>query len=195
MITPLRVFIFFAMLSPMASAEMPIPLIDNESAVILDRVKNFYSWVLSNDRSVTALEPRIKNVKGSSKFYLDVTTLAAFSDALMKSGDFSADFPSRVEKYYLIHKKKISQYSKHDFDQMKKNGRGPLMGTEDMDIFFCAQEYEYAQNFIDGMQLADLQITGKSATATVVSPYDWKSEFQFKKVGTRWLISAYCEYK
>ncbi|MGZ3158666.1 MAG: hypothetical protein ACXU7H_06250, partial [Burkholderiaceae bacterium] len=176
-------------------AQTSEPAIEADSAAILDRVKAFYTWALTNSHPVMALEPRIRNVKGNSKFYLDVSTLTAFSTAFMRSGDFSDDFPSRVEKYYGHYKKEFSGYPQNKFAQIKKDGRGPLMETEDMDIFFCAQEYEYAQSFIDQMKLADIKITGKTAAATVISPYSWKTEFQLRKIGTRWLISAYCQYK
>ncbi|MGZ3241155.1 MAG: hypothetical protein ACXWIN_05405 [Burkholderiaceae bacterium] len=195
MTTPLRALLFFTLFSSTLYAQTSEPLIDPDGAAILDRVKAFYTWTLSNNRSVMSLEPRIKNVKGSSKFYLDVSTLNAFSTAFMRSGDFSPDFPSKIEKYYGHYQKEFSRYSQKKFAQLKKDGRGPLMDTEDMDIFFCAQEYEYAQPFIDQMKLADIKITGKTAAATVISPYNWKTEFQFRKVGPRWLISAYCEYK
>lgn len=168
---------------------------DTESAAILDRIKAFYTWALTNSQSVMALEPRIKNMKGNAKFYLDVSTLNAFSNAFMKSGDFSDDFPPKLEKYYGSYKEKFGKYTPGDFAKIKKDGRGPLMETEDMDIFFCAQEYEYAQPFIDDMKLADIKITGATAAATVVSPYNWKTEFRLKKAGTRWLISGYCQYK
>lgn len=195
MATLLRVFFLFVLTASMASAQTPVSLVDNESTTILNRVKEFYSWVLLNNRPVSALEPRIKEVKGSSKFYLDVSTLKAFSTAFMQHGGFSADFPATVENYYWNYKKIFNQYSRKEFDQIKKNGRGPLMGTEDMDIFFCAQEFEYAQSYIDGMKLTNLKIIGKTASATIVSPYDWQTEFLFKKVGSRWLISGYCVYK
>jgi hypothetical protein len=195
MITLARALFFFTLLSSSAFAQTAEPVTDSESAAILARVKAFYTWTLSNSRSVLALEPHIKNVKGSPRFYLEASTLNAFSAAFMESGDFSGDFQSKVEQYYGRYKKKFSGYSQKQFAQIKKDGRGPLMETEDMDIFFCAQEYEYAPSFIDQMKLADLKINGKTASATVVSPYDWKTEFQFKKSGTRWLISAYCQYK
>ncbi|HEY8101797.1 MAG TPA: hypothetical protein VIF82_13700 [Burkholderiaceae bacterium] len=195
MITLLRALLFFTLFSSSVYAQTSGPLIDPESAAILDRVKAFYTWVLSNSRSVMPLEPRIKNVKGNARFYLDVSTLNAFSTAFMRSGDFSDDFPSKLEKYYDHYKKEFSGYSQKKFAQIKKDGRGPLMETEDMDIFFCAQEYEYAQPFVDQMKLADIKISGKTAAATVVSPYNWKTEFQLKKIGPRWLISGYCQYK
>jgi hypothetical protein len=195
MTTSLRALLFFTLFSSTVYAQTAEPLIDPESSAILDRVKAFYTWALTNGHSAQSLEPRIKNVKGNAKFYLDVSTLNAFSAAFMRSGDFSDDFPSKVEKYYVRYKKEFNGYSQLKFAQIKKDGRGPLMETEDMDILFCAQEYEYAQPFIDQMKLADINISGKSATATVMSPYNWKTEFQFRKVGSRWLISAYCQYK
>jgi hypothetical protein len=191
----LRTLIFFTLFSSTVYAQTSEPSTNIEHAIILERVKDFYAWALSNSRMVMSLEPRIKNVKGKSKFYLDVSTLNAFSNAFMKSGDFSDDFPSRLEKYYGQYREKFNRYSQNEFTQIQKNGRGPLMETEDMDIFFCAQEYEYAQPFIDDMKLADIKITDKTASATVVSPYNWKTEFQLKKVNQRWLISAYCVYK
>ncbi len=195
MITLFRALLFSLLLSSTVHAQTPVPLVDTDSAAILDRVKAFYAWALTNSHAVMALEPRIKNIKGNAKFYLDVSTLNAFSNAFMKSGDFSSEFPSKLEKYYGRYKEKFSKYSTSEFAQIKKDGRGPLMETEDMDIFFCAQEYEYAQPFIDDMKLADIKITDTTAAAIVVSPYNWKTEFRLRKVGTRWLISGYCEYK
>lgn len=195
----LRTLLFSALLSTTAAyaqtAQPTEPLLDTESASILERAKAFYAWALTNSRAVSALEPRIRGMKDNSRFYLDVSTLDAFSTAFMKSGDFSDDFRSKLEKYYGRYKKKFSGYSQKEFAQIKMDGRGPLMETEDMDIFFCAQEYEYTLPFVDQMKLGDIKINGKTASATIVSPYDWKTEFQFRKVGAKWLISAYCQYK
>jgi hypothetical protein len=190
-----RILLFFTLLSSHAIAQTTQTLTDDERAAILARVKSFYSWAIENGGSVQALEPRIRNAKGNARFYLDVSTLNAFSTAFMRSGDFSTDFRSKVENYYSRYRKEFNAYPQEKFAQLTQGGRGPLMETEDMDIFFCAQEYEYAQPFIEQMKLADIKINGNIASATVVSPYDWKTEFQFKKVGTRWLISAYCQYK
>lgn len=198
MITLLRLLVVLSLsVSAATTAETPNtdPSPDAESKAILERVKKFYSWVLLNDRPVTTLEPRIKNVNRSSRFYLDISTLPAFSAAFVKSGQFSPDFPGKLEKYYTSHKNAFSLYSQKQFDQLQKDGRGPLMNTEDKDIFFCAQEYEYAPSYVDGMTLSDLKVSDKIASAIVVSPYNWKTEFQFRKVDGRWLISAYCEYK
>jgi hypothetical protein len=195
MITLLRSCLFFVFISSSVHAETLDQTANNDGAALLNRVKNFYTWVLSNSSAVAALEPHIQNAKGSARFYLDVSTLHAFSSAFMRSGNFSDDFRPRLENYYGNYKKKFSRYSPKDFAKIKKNGRGPLMETEDMDIFFCAQEYEYAPNFIDAMTLSDLKISDDSAQAIVVSPYNWKTEFHFKKIGARWLISGYCQYK
>jgi len=82
-----------------------------------------------------------------------------------------------------------------ELDQMAKDGRGPLLETEDMDLFFCAQEYEYKKDFVDHLKLTSVSIQGDTATAEVESSYQWKTKFKFRKEGDWWLISGYCVYE
>jgi hypothetical protein len=162
---------------------------------ILDTVRGFYSWVLVNGIDTLALEPKIKDVPGSTKFYLDTTTLDAFTERFMRSGYFSPDFPAAVARYYSKYKADFAAMSQKDFDEAASGGRGPMMETEDMDIFFCAQEYEYQKQFIQGMKIKSASFNGNTAKVIIVSPYKWETEFRFVKIKNRWLISGYCVYQ
>ena len=80
-------------------------------------------------------------------------------------------------------------------DAMARDGRGPLMDVEDMDLFFCAQEYEYAASFADAMKLKSVRISGMRASAVVESPYGWQTPFRFVRDGGSWRISGYCVFR
>ena len=54
---------------------------------------------------------------------------------------------------------------------MAKDGRGPMMDVEDMDIFFCAQEYDYDPKFIQGMRISELSEKSDVTSVVVESPY------------------------
>lgn len=151
--------------------------------------------MLVHHQEVAALEPKIVNVKGTTKFYLETKTLRPFTDRFLASGYFTRDFPSAVERYYKKYQAQFAAMSKREFDEMAKDGRGPLLETEDMDLFFCAQEYEYKQDFVNRLKLASVAVQGDTATAEVESTYQWKTKFRFRKEGGRWLISGYCVYE
>lgn len=161
---------------------------------LADTVQGFYGWVLLHGASADKLAPLIKDVKGSTRFYLDTSTLDAYSHSFMQSGYFSADFPAAVARYYLPYQTQFATMSQAEFDQLAIDHRGPLMDVEDMDNFFCAQEYEYKKRFVRGMKLTEIHFNGDRATAMVVSPYQWKTPFAFVKINGRWLISGYCVY-
>jgi hypothetical protein len=142
---------------------------------------------------VAALEPKIVEVQGSTRFYLDTKTLKPFAERFVASGYFTSDFPRAVERYYKKYEARFAAMS--ELDQMAKDGRGPLLETEDMDLFFCAQEYDYKKDFVDRLKLATVAVHGDKATAEVESTYQWKTKFRFRKVAGRWLIAGYCVYE
>lgn len=167
---------------------------DNHEKEILSTVQKFYYWVLKNDKAVSALEPRIVDDKNSNRFHLDIATLPNFSQAFVDSGLFTGDFKEKVSAYYMKYKVDIDKYPQKDFDEVAAGGRGPQMEVEDMDIFFCAQEYEYDKKFIDAMKIDSLTLRGNKAEAVIVSPYEWKTTFQMVNENGKWLISGYCVY-
>lgn len=165
--------------------------------VLLDTVRGFYGWVLDNGKETAQLEPRIKAVAGTNRLYLDLSTLDAFTAAFLRSGYFAPDFSRAVAAYYRKHEAELAALPQAEFDEMEQDGRGPLLETEDMDIFFCAQEYEYRQPFIQGMRLKRTWLEDATATATAIveSPTKWETTFHFVKEQERWLISGYCVYR
>ena len=163
--------------------------------VLLAKVKDFYMWALANHDKVSALEPRIRNVEGSTRFYLDMKTLDEFSREFMKSGLFSKQFPEAIARYYKKYEAQFNALAQSEFDEMAKDGRGPMMEVEDMDIFFCAQEYEYEQKFVEGMRISELSEKSEVTSVVVESPYKWKTTFGFKKDDGQWLIAGYCVYQ
>jgi hypothetical protein len=82
-----------------------------------------------------------------------------------------------------------------EFDDLKRDGRGPMMEVEDMDIFFCAQEYEYTPDFVAKMRIKSFQLKGDRAEVVVISPYQWETPFSMVKRDGRWLISRYCVFQ
>jgi len=161
---------------------------------LTDTVQGFYGWVLLHGVNADKLAPRIKDVKGSTRFYLNTSTLEAYSRSFMRSGYFSPDFPAALARYYLPYQRQFAAMSQAEFDQLAIDHRGPLMDVEEMDNFFCAQEYEYKKRFVRGMKLTEIRFNGDRATAMAVSPYQWKTPFTFVKINGRWLISGYCVY-
>jgi len=109
-----------------------------DSQPLLNTVKAFYGWVLKNGDAASRLEPKIVDVSGSTHFFLDTSTLQAFTEKFMSSQLFSPQFPNTVEKYYAKYQKKFEALTQKDFDELSRDGRGPLMDVEDMDIYFCA---------------------------------------------------------
>jgi hypothetical protein len=145
-----------------------------------------------NSRPLDKLQPRIQQGAGSSRFWLDLTTLQAFTDLMMKSGAFAPGFPEAVGNYYRRYDSQFRALTQEQFDHIKQDGRPPMMEAEDMDIYHCAQEYEYNESFISGMKLDSVAVSGSNARAVVKSSYEWKTDFRFKKVNGQWLISGYC---
>ncbi|PXX44854.1 hypothetical protein [Undibacterium pigrum] len=166
-----------------------------DEQALMAGVQGFYGWVLKNGKQVSALQPAIKDIPGSKKFQLDTKNLKAFSGKFMASGYFAADFPAALERYYGKYQQQFQAYTDAEFAQMAQDGRGPLMDTEDMDIFFCAQEYEYKPSFIRKIKAKSIKLDGDKASVIVVSPYQWETEFKFVKVGQRWLINGYCVFQ
>lgn len=162
---------------------------------LLATVRGFYTWTLQNSKQTEQLEPRISDIPGSTRFYLDTSTLDAFAASYIASGYFAPEFRDAVARYYLANKKEFDAWTQEEFDSVARDGRGPLMDTEDMDIFFCAQEYEYKADFIQGMKIKSSSIAKNKAIAVVLSPYSWETTFSFVKIKDRWLISGYCVYQ
>jgi hypothetical protein len=172
----------------------PVAYAAEQEIEVLDVVRGFYSWVLVNGKDTLVLEPKIKDVPGSTKFYLDTSTLDAFTARFMSSGYFSPDFPAAVARYYNKYKADFAAMSQKDFNEAANGGRGPMMETEDMDIFFCAQEYEYRKQFIQDLKIKSASFSSSKAKVIIVSPYKWETEFHLVKVNNRWLISGYCVF-
>ena len=70
-----------------------------------------------------------------------------------------------------------------------------MMDVEDMDIFFCAQEYEYKDEYIKSIRLKELEINGDTASVVTIFPFEWETPFKLKKIEGKWLISAFCVYQ
>ena len=168
---------------------------NQDEQAVMAGVQGFYGWVLKNGKQVSALQPQIRDIAGSKRFQLDTKNLQAFSGKFMASGYFAPDFPAALQRYYGKYQQQFQAYTDAEFAEMAKDGRGPLMETEDMDIFFCAQEYEYKPSFIKKIKAKSIKLDGDNASVTIVSPYQWETEFKFVKVGQRWLIAGYCVFQ
>lgn len=162
---------------------------------LLGVVRGFYLWALKNGTQTRKLEPQIRNVSGTSQFYLDTSTLGPFTEQFMKSGYFAPTFPDAVTRYYTRYETDFAVLSQRAFDEMARDGRGPLMETEDMDIFFCAQEYRYDRKFIDATKVESIAVDAGNATLVVQSPLHWKTDFRFVQIDGHWLIAGYCVYQ
>lgn len=162
---------------------------------LLATLNSYYRWVLTNADSVMKNAPGIVDVPGTSKFYLDRSSEQEFINGFMRSGLFSTEFPAAVSKYYAKYEKEFSGYSDAEFDQIARDGRGPLMEVEDMDIFFCAQEYTYNEEYIKNIRLKDLQINDNRASVLTVFPFEWETRFKLQMIDGKWLISAFCLYE
>ncbi len=162
---------------------------------MLGQVKAFYSWAIRNKEATELLEPRIRDVPGTNRFVLDTSTIGLFKQRFIDSGLFAPEFGGAVDRYYDRYRKRFEALTQDDFDREARNVRGPLMEVENMDIFFCAQEYEYKPEFVDAMKISRRKIEGDNATAVVESPYEWKTTFNFKRIDDQWLITGYCVYK
>lgn len=162
---------------------------------LLETVQGFYSWTLTHGKATAALAPTIKDQAGGPKFYLDTTTLKPFTESFLASGYFSPQFAQAVERYYTHYQRQFSAMRMQEFKQIAKDGRGPLMEVEDMDLFFCAQEYDYTPEFIQSLKVSAFSQQGDSAKLEVESSYQWKTEFIFQQQQGKWLITGYCVFK
>lgn len=167
----------------------------SQEEALLQTVTGFYGWVLKNGKDAQRFEPRITQVPGSTRLYLDQSTLDKYSDALKSSGYFAPEFRSNVAGFYAKSADELSRYSQQEFDEMAKDGRGPLIDSEDIDVFFCSQEAEYTPDYVAGTRLHQYRINGETATAVIVTPDQWKTNFSFRKIKGNWRISGYCLYK
>jgi len=167
---------------------------DNQEEALLQTVKGFYGWVLENGKNAQRFEPRITQLKGCTRLFLDQSKLGQYSDALMSSGFFAPEFRSHVAGFYAKSERELSKYSKEEFDEMARDGRGPLIDSEDIDVFFCSQEAEYTPSYIADTRLQQFSINGETATAVVETPDQWKTNFSFRKIKGIWKISGYCLY-
>lgn len=185
----------FVLIFSLLLLNVPVAWASPADQPLLETVQAFYGWVLEHGKETAQLEPRIKAVAGTNRLYLDLSTLDAFTAAFLRSGYFAPDFSRAVAAYYRKHEAALAALPQTEFDEMEQDGRGPLLETEDMDIFFCAQEYEYRQPFIQGMRLKSAWVEYATAAALVESPTKWETTFHFVKEQERWLISGYCVYR
>jgi hypothetical protein len=167
----------------------------SQGEALLQTVTGFYGWVLENGKDAQRFEPRITHMPGSTHLYLDQSTLGQYSDALISSGYFAPEFRSNVAGFYARSAHELSKYSQREFDEMARDGRGPLIDSEDIDVFFCSQEAEYTSDYVAGTRLQQLRINGETATAVIVTTDQWKTNFSFRKIDGIWRISGYCLYK
>ncbi|MFZ6655010.1 hypothetical protein [Undibacterium sp. TJN19] len=167
----------------------------NDEQALMKTVRGFYGWVLKDGKQVSKLQPVIRNIPGGHQFRLDTHNLPVFTEKFIASGYFAPAFSSAVERYYAKYTQQIKAYTAAEFNQMAKDGRGPLMDTEDMDIFFCAQEYEYKKAFVAKMKPKAVKVEGDTASLKVVSPMEWETEFKFVKINQQWLIAGYCVFQ
>ncbi|MFZ6760773.1 hypothetical protein ACO0K9_26500 [Undibacterium sp. Ji50W] len=173
----------------------PVSASTTDEQALMARVQGFYGWVLKNGTQVGKLQPAIKDIPGSNTFQLDTKNIQAFSGKFMASGFFAPEFPSAIEHYYDKYQQQFAAYTPAEFAQMAKDGRGPLMESEDMDIFFCAQEYEYKKSFISKMKAKTVKLDGDKASIVVVSPYQWETGFRFARINKQWMITGYCVFQ
>jgi hypothetical protein len=162
---------------------------------LLDTVRGFYGWALEQGKETVLLEPRIMAVTGTNRLYLDLASLDSFTTGFLGSGYFAPEFAQTLAGYYRKHQAEIAALPQSEFDEMEQDGRGLLLETEDMDLFFCAQEYEYSKQFVQGIRLKSAWVEGATAAAVVISPAKWETTFHFVKVQDRWLISGYCVFR
>ena len=174
---------------------LPVAAWSSEDQELRQTVQGFYGWVLRHGEAVSNVQPKIRQVSQSKRLYLDLSSLPAFKSEFMRSGYFAPTFSEAVNRYYEKQQTKLEALRQEDFNQLAKDGRGPMMETEDMDIFFCAQEYEYKKRFITQMKVKTSQKANRTAKAVVESPLGWDTTFQFSKVKGRWLIAGYCVYQ
>jgi hypothetical protein len=166
-----------------------------ERAAALRAIKGFYSWALEQGKEVEVLQPVIKDIPHSDRFYLDTSNLDGFAKKFLDSGYFSPEFEPAIKKYYERYQAQFKALPQQEFADLKKYGRGPLMEVEDMDIFFCAQEYDYTADFVAKTAIKSFRLSGDRAEVVVISPYQWETNFSMVKREGRWLISRYCVFQ
>ena len=166
-----------------------------ERQAALRTIKGFYLWALEHRKEVEALQPVIKDIPQSNRFYLDISHLDGFAKKFLDSDFFAPEFAAAVRKYYERYKAQFEALPEKEFAELKKSGRGPMMEVEDMDIFFCAQEYDDTPDFVAKMAIKSFRISGDRAEVVVISPYQWETDFTMVKREGRWLISRYCVFQ
>jgi hypothetical protein len=166
-----------------------------ERAAAMSTIKGFYLWALEQGKEVEALQPVIKDIPHSDRFYLDTLNLDRFAKKFLDSGFFAPEFEPAVKKYYERYRAQFKALPQQEFADLKKYGRGPLMEVEDMDIFFCAQEYDYTPDFVAKTAIKSFRLSGDRAEVVVISPYQWETNFSMVKREGRWLISRYCVFQ
>jgi hypothetical protein len=166
-----------------------------ERQAALRTIKGFYLWALEHGKEVGALQPVIKDIPQSDRFYLDTASLDRFATKFLESGFFAPEFAPAVKKYYEKYKAQFEALPQKEFADLKQYGRGPLMEVEDMDIFFCAQEYDYTPDFVAKTAIKSFRLSGDRAEVIVISPYQWETNFSMVKREGRWLISRYCVFQ
>jgi hypothetical protein len=152
----------------------------------IDTVMAFYGWALNNGAAVEKLEPRVVRDSAFRAIALDDTKLPQFKAKFMESGLFAPDFAMALDAYYNRRKSAIAKEPAIE--------DGPVLETEDMDMFFCAQEYEYTPEFVQGMRVVSESQTAEFSELELESPYEWKTHFWLKRVASKWLISGYCVF-
>lgn len=168
-------------------------LVERQAA--LRTIKGFYLWALDHGKEVEALQPVIKDIPQSDRFYLDTANIDKFAKKFLSSGFFAPEFAAAVKKYYERYKAQFEALPQKEFADLKKSGRGPMMEVEDMDIFFCAQEYDYTPDFVAKTAIKSFRLSGDRAEVVVISPYQWETNFSMVKQEGRWLISRYCVFQ
>jgi hypothetical protein len=166
-----------------------------ERAAAWRTIKGFYLWALEHGKEVEALQPIIKEIPHSDRFYLDTSNVDRFAKKFLESGFFAPEFEPAVKKYYERYRAQFEALPQQEFADLKKYGRGPLMEVEDMDIFFCSQEYDDTPEFVAKMAIKSFRLSGDRAEVVVISPYQWETNFSMVKRESRWLISRYCVFQ
>jgi hypothetical protein len=160
-----------------------------------DVVRRFYEWVLPNGERVRGLEPKVSWAPDTRQLSLDTGTLPEFVAAFMDSGLFAPEFAEVLSGYYRNHAAAIASTPPDLRDAYATHGRDILLETEDMDIFFCAQEAQYNRQFIRRMKLRTLRADSTLAVVRSTSPYGWMTEFALRRVADHWLITSYCVFR
>ena len=158
-------------------------------------VRRFYEWTLRNGEQVRRLEPRVSWDPENRRLALDSTTLPEFVAAFMDSGLFAPEFATVLSGYYRTHAEHIAATPPDLLDAYATHGRDILLETEDMDIFFCAQEAQYTPQFVRRMKLRTIRADSTLAVIRSTSSYGWTTEFALRRVADHWLITGYCVFR